>query len=583
MTGECIQKELHLRLSLKDMRTTLLSFLLLFAQLSGAQERYYTDPLKIPLLLSASFAELRANHFHSGIDIKTQGTIGLPVYAVADGYVSRIAVSPSGFGNALYINHPNGTTSVYGHLDRFSPEITKYIRNLQYEKESFRIDVQVPAEVFPVKQGEEIAKSGNTGSSGGPHLHFEIRDTKTEEPLNPLDLGFSVTDNTPPKIFSLLVVPLSDTSHVDFQSNPKSYQVVYYDGSYHLKNNPAIPVYGELGFAIQANDYFDGTNNKCGINALSLNVNGETQFTFLLNRFSFDYTRYINSHIDYEEYIRSKRRYIKTWIDPGNLLPIYNYNLSQGIVKAGEKNYQVQISITDSYGNKSTLEFNLDGKYKEVHREHKKGSELMKYNEVNGFEADDCSIEIPLGALYKDIDFSYSTKPTTTAFLSDFQYVGDKTVPLQKAARLKIRPRTCPPDLESKLVLVNVDSDNGTPVAVGGDYKNGWVETNVMSLGTYAVMADTLAPVITSLSIDSNGLKESNRIRFRIRDDLSGIDKIVGLLDGKWALFEYDAKTATITHVFDKERFEFGKRHSFQLTVSDYRENSAVYKATFWK
>lgn len=565
------------------MKTRLLLIFLFFVSVLQAQQSYYLAPLKIPLFLSASFAELRTNHFHSGIDIKTQGVTGLPVYAVADGYVSRIAVSPSGFGKALYIDHPNGTTSVYGHLERFAPEIQKYVMDQQYEKQSFQVDLQVPASLFLVKKGDEVAKSGNTGSSGGPHLHFEIRDTKSEEPLNPLDLGFTVTDNTAPKIFSLLVVPLSDTSHVNYQTAAKSYPVVFYDGKYHLKDNPVILVYGKVGFAIQANDYFDGSSNKCGINSLSMSVDGETEFTFLLNRFSFSDSRYVNSHIDYEEFTASKRRFIKSWIDPGNQLPVYTYSLSQGVLDAGLRSYPVEISVADSYGNKSVLSFKVEGKYKEVHRIHKSGSEIMKYNRNNSFSKGECSLEIPNGALYKDIDFSYYTKPTTAAYFSDFQYVGDKTVPLQIPAILKIKPRNLNPELESKVVIVNVVSDNGAPVAVGGEYKNGWVETGIRTLGTYAVMVDTIAPVITSLSIENNTLKESSQIRFRIGDNLSGIDKIEGLLDGKWALFDYDAKTARITHVFDKERFEFGKSHHLKLTVTDYRGNSNVYEASFWK
>ena len=565
------------------MKIRLLTLFTLFASFLGAQQAYYSDPLKIDLLLSASFAELRSNHFHSGIDIKTQGATGLPVYAVADGYISRIAVSPTGFGKALYINHSNGTTSVYGHLERFAPEIQKYVVDQQYKEESFRVDLQVPSSLFPVKRGDEIASSGNSGSSGGPHLHFEIRDTQSEEPLNPLELGFSVKDNLPPKFFSLLVVPLSDTSHVNYIASAKSYPIVYYDGKYHLKDNPVIPVYGKVGFAIQVNDYFDGTNNKCGINSLALTIAGEIQFAFKLNRFSFDDTRYINSHIVYEEWMDSKRRFVKTWIDPGNRLPIYTCNLSQGILDAGLKSYPVEIAVADAYGNKSELVFKVEGKYKEVHRIINPGSKRMAFNHDNFFSSSDCVIEIPRGALYKDIDFTYTTRPTTTAYYSGFQLIGDKKAPLQLPAKLRIKPRSLRTDLQSKVVVVNVDADNGAPAAVGGEYRNGWVETEVRTLGTYAVMVDTIAPSITPLSIENNVLTESSRIRFTIRDNLSGVDRIVGLLDGKWALFDYDAKTNRITHVFDKARFDFGKRHTIQLKVSDYRNNESIYEASFWK
>ncbi|WP_167618874.1 M23 family metallopeptidase [Maribellus sediminis] len=564
------------------MRKGILILLLLAAALLQAQERLYTDPLKVPLLLSGSFAELRSNHFHSGIDFKTQGVTGLPVYAVADGYISRIAVSPTGYGNALYIDHPNGTTSVYGHLQSFSPEIGKYVKEKQYENKSFRVDLTLPPYLFPVKQDQEIAKSGNSGSSGGPHLHFELRDTRSEEPLNPLEYGFSVVDNTPPKFFSLLVVPLSDTSQVDLQRASKSYPVVFYDGKYHLKNNP-VKVYGEVGFAVQVNDYFDGTYNKCGIIKLSASIDGETSFAFQLNRFSFDNSRYINSHIDYEEYQSSKRRFVKTWVDPGNLLPVYAYNLKQGIVEAGPGTHQVEIEIEDSHGNKAELAFKIEQKSAEIPLVNKNKVILMPYNRDNSFESEECELEIPKGALYKNLKFTYSTRPTTDAYSSDFQLVASKTVPLQTAVTLRIKPRNLDEKLQSKAVVVNVDSDDGSPSAVGGTYKKGWIETDIRTLGTYALMVDTVAPEITPLSLENGALTESSRIRFKLNDDLSGIKSIDGYLDDKWALFEYDAKSGRITHYFDKERFELGRRHNFRLVVTDYRDNTSVYKASFWK
>ncbi|MDX1284434.1 MAG: M23 family metallopeptidase, partial [Draconibacterium sp.] len=220
------------------MRRCIFYLFLFISVLSYGQERYYSNPVKIPMLLSGSFAELRSNHFHSGIDIKTQGTTGIPIFAVADGYISRIAVSPTGFGKALYIKHPNGTTSVYAHLLKFQPEVENYVKNRQYEEKSYKVDLHLPSFLFPIKKDDEIAKSGNSGSSGGPHLHFEIRDTHTQEPLNPLKYNFPITDNIPPKIFSVLVVPLDEKSHVNFGTVQRSYPVVFYDGKYQLKNNP---------------------------------------------------------------------------------------------------------------------------------------------------------------------------------------------------------------------------------------------------------------------------------------------------------------------------------------------------------
>ena len=565
------------------MRTFFTHLFLFFALFGMAQQRYYTDPVKIPLLLSGSFAELRSNHFHSGIDIKTQGTTGLPVYAVADGYVSRIAVSPTGYGNALYINHPNGTTSVYGHLKAFSPEIAKYVKDQQYEQQSFRVDLSVPAYLFPVKQDQEIAKSGNSGSSGGPHLHFEIRDTETEEPINPLDFGFPVKDDIAPKIFSVLLVPLTDSSHVAYSHTPKSYPVVFYDGKYHLKNNPTIPVWGEIGVAIQANDYFNDTYNKCGINLLRMSFNNEDQFSFTLNRFSFSDTRFINSHIVYSQYKTAKRRYVKTWLDPGNKLPIYTHNGSEGhIIPKNGQNDKIAIELQDSYGNASLIDFNIVGKKASVKADSSSG-ELFAYNRFNRFQNDSARIEIPAGCLYTDFRFEYHTKKAPEDFYSDYHFFYNNTVPLHKNATIAIRTNHLPKPLESKVIMAYVDPKTGEFSAAGGRYANGWVTTETRNLGVYAVTVDTIPPEITPLSIADNKLTESSRIRFKIKDDLAGIKTIEGLLDGKWALFEYDPRTATITHYFDKERFELGKNHTFKLIISDYRNNNAVYETHFWK
>ncbi len=560
-----------------------LFFVLLYS--SFAQNISIVPPVKIPMVLSGSFAELRSNHFHSGIDIKTQGVTGLPVYSVADGYVSRISVSPSGFGNALYITHFNGTTSVYGHLESFRNDIQEYVKNIQYEKESFQVDIQVPENQFPVKQGEEVAQSGNTGSSGGPHLHFEIRDTKTEEPLNPLNYQLPVADNQPPRMFNLLVIPQNRDAHVSFQSNKKSFPLVFSNGKYRLSEISSVPVYGEIGFAVEANDFFNESANKCGIYSMEMEIDGELYFSVQFHKFSFDETRFINSFIDYQQFIRYNRRYQKAFVDPGNKMSVYQQVKQRGIYNFNdEKKHQVKFMLKDAYGNLSELEFTVESKPARLNPTQPAYSKIFRYNESNEFKAENIELKIKPGNLYDDVFFQYKTIPGNNRLYSDIHKIHNNSTPIHKNAELKINSVALPQFLQSKALLVNVDTLTGKFYATGGEYSDGWIKGNISNFGNYAVAVDTVPPVIAPLSIkDKNSLTESNRIRFRISDNLAGIDKIEGFIDGKWALFEYDQKNATITHRFDASRFEMKKRHQFVLNVTDYKGNTATYEASFWK
>ncbi|MBT3384028.1 MAG: M23 family metallopeptidase [Prolixibacteraceae bacterium] len=567
------------------MKFILLVLSLLNSVLVFGQNRYYTDPVKIPMLLSGSFAELRNNHFHSGIDIKTGGAIGVPVFAVANGFISRIAVSPTGFGKALYIQHPNGTTSVYAHLNKFSSEIEKYVKNIQYEKKTFRVDLPVPPKMFTVEQGDIIAKSGNSGSSGGPHLHFEIRETKTEKPRNPLKYNFTIVDKTAPKIFSVLLAPLSKTSHINCKIEKKRYPVVFYEGKYQLKNSPIIPVYGKIGFAVETNDYFDGSLNKCGIYSLQLKIDGELYFSFQMDQFSFGETKFINSHIDYEHFTKSKRRFQKAWIEPGNQLGIYKYIREKGIFEVNDGNiHHIEFVLTDTYGNTSELEFSIESKYKETKPPKENFIEIFEFDKINVFSTNSLDLEIHKGSMYNNINFQYKKLPAPDNYYSDFHVIHKNTVPLHKSADVRIKTNNLPKILESKALLINIDTISGNYFASGGEFNKGWVKSKLSTFGTYAVTVDTIPPKIIPLSLkNKNTLSETNRLRFKISDDLSGIKNIEGIIDDKWALFEYDPKNHLITHYFDNERFELKKRHQLLLTVSDYKGNKTTYEATFWK
>lgn len=545
---------------------------------------YFEAPLKIPFFLAGNFAELRPNHFHGGIDIKTQGRTGLPVYAAAEGSISRIVISPSGYGNALYIDHPNGTTTVYGHLQSFALPIEDYIRKIQYEKETFAIDQIVPAGTLPVKKGEQIAKSGNAGSSAGPHLHFEIRRTKEEIMMNPLLFHMPVKDKTKPVIQALMVYPVSDDAGVSGKQQPQRFETILTGNSYQLKNNQPIPVWGKIGFGLQAIDLLDGNPNKCGIYSLKLSIDNELIYSFTMDDLVIDESKYINSHMDYEQAIRSGRRLYRTWLEPGNKLSIYDIIEKRGIFKAIDgQTHQVKYEVTDAYGNATSLSFKVQSREATFTAPETKG-ELFKFNRNNHIRNEDLEFSIPEGALYNDVDFLYQKKPGNPKFYSPVYQLHNPYTPLHFACLLRIKAVNLPTKLESKVMLAQVDPVSGRIYSATGKFVDGWVEGNIRVLGNYTLAVDTVAPKIVSLSIaDKKTLKETGKLRFTITDNLSGIETFRGTIDGQWVLFKYDLKNNLISYTFDKERFQLGKNHLLNLEVTDYKGNTSKYKANFYK
>ncbi|HLN71918.1 MAG TPA: M23 family metallopeptidase [Prolixibacteraceae bacterium] len=545
---------------------------------------YYSSPVKIPIFLAGNFAELRPNHFHGGIDIKTQGKTGLPVYVAADGMVSRISINSIGYGNALYIDHPNGTTTVYGHLESFSPAIQNYIRKIQYEKETFIINQTVPPGALPVKKGEEVAKSGNTGSSGGPHLHFEIRRTKGDILLNPLLFHMPAKDNLKPLVQSLMVYPVSEEASVSGKPLPQRFETVLAGNGYSLKNKQPIPVWGKIGFGIQSVDLLDGSPNKCGIYSLKLSIDNEVIYSFTMDDVVLDESKYINSHMDYALALRTGRRLYRTWLEPGNKLSIYDVVEKRGIFSATDnKAHQVKYDITDVYGNATSLSFTIQSKETAVPKVEAKG-EHFKYNHNNHIRNDELEFEVPEGALYDDVDFIYAKKTKNPKFYSATYQLHNAYVPLHFACPLKIKADNLPANLQSKVMLAQVDPVSGRIYSATGKYVDGWVEGNIRVLGNYALAVDTTAPKIIPLSIaNKKTLQEPNRIRFTVTDNLSGIDSIRGTIDDKWVLFEYDLKNNLISYTFDKSRMVFGKNHILHLEVADFKGNKSTYTANFYK
>ena len=573
---------------MKRFLNTLLFILLAINIYSQSQEKidphYYVCPVKIPVFLAGNFAELRPNHFHGGIDIKTQGKTGLEVDAAAAGYISRITISPTGYGRALYINHPNGTTTVYGHLESVAPQIDEYIRTIQYEKETFTIDQQVQPGLLPVRQGEQIAKSGNAGSSAGPHLHFEIRRTKDEIMLNPLMFNMPVKDKIKPLIQALMVYPLTDDASVNGKRTAQRFEIVKTPNGYQLKLNKPITVFGGVGFGIQTFDKLDGSPNQCGIYKLNLSIDKHLVYSFALDEIPVKDTKYVNSQMDYALAMKTGQRLYRTWIEPGNKLNIYSTIEKHGIFQATDgKQHDVKYEVADVYGNTSYLSFKIQSKELKVQEIPRKGK-LFKYNHHNEIKDDGIRFYIPEGALYTDVDFQYAQKPSSAKFYSPVYQLHNALTPLHIACNLKIRANNLPENLRDKVIMAQVDPVSGRVYSATGKFDDGWVEGNIRVLGYYALVADTNAPKIIPLNgNDKKTPVDPNSIRFKITDDLSGVDNFRGTIDGKWVLFEYDLKNNLLSYTFDKKRFNFGKEHQLILEVTDFKGNKSSYKSNFRK
>lgn len=545
----------------------------------------FTGPLKLPFAFSGNFGELRANHFHSGLDFRTQGQTGIPVHAVKDGYISRIGVSTSGYGNALYMNHPDGTTSVYGHLERFHPKLQEYLREKQYDRESFQVNITLSSGEFDFKKDEIIAWSGNSGSSGGPHLHFEIRNTESERAYNPIFYIPGLKDNSAPKITAIYVYPLTPNSNVGQERTKKRFETVPIKGGCRLKNNQPVELYGKIGFGIQSEDNFNDTGFKWGIYSADLFCDGKQVFGFKMDNFSFADTRYANSQADYEEYIKAHRWIQRLYKQPGNHLDIYDPADNDGILNLDDgKGHEFEIVVSDAFKNKTSLKFRTTSKKSQLPVKNQASDNHFLFDQTNVFENEKIKVEIPKGALYDNLDFVWKSAPKPTGCFSELQQVCSKLIPLQKPYSLSIKCDWIPENLRDKTLIVSVDPTTGQKAAIGGEYSGGWVTVKTYLFGSFSVTVDKTPPVITPLSIkDKKTLTNTLKVQFKIGDNLSGIKSYRGEIDGNWVLFEYDPKSNLLSYTFDKDRMTFGKSHLLRLVVTDNKQNESEYKAIIYK
>lgn len=540
--------------------------------------------MDLPIEVAGNFMELRTNHFHSGLDMKTNGRIGQPVMAVAQGWVSRIKVSPWGYGKAVYIDHPSGYTTVYGHLDRLSGPLAKKLLAIQYANRSFSVDQYFKPGELPVAQGEVIAYSGNTGGSTAPHLHFEVRRTSDQHALDPQRYGMHAPDTVRPTITGLRAYPLDSLSNAG--PYPAGYAgfatVQLNDSTYGLKAGAKVSAMGTVGLALNVTDRYSNSSNTCGIEALSMAVDGKVVADIHLDEVDFGLQRYVNAYMDYGLYKEKDMYYNRCYKLPNNKLDLYGKATEPGtITTVAGKDQAVEIVATDRAGNRSTLRFTLHGATAEEAAKWPvpaQQGQYCPYNQPNEVALEGMRFSLPPNALYENARLTSSRSAAPAHALAPLFKVQDEYTPVQLSCQLAIAVnKGFTAENAGKLLLVRMVK--GKPVAEGGTYADGWVTGAVRNLGAFTVMLDTTPPLLTPIGLSEN-MKGKKAFKVKVRDNLSGIDQYVGTVDGKWVLLEYEPKTSTLEHTFDAWS-DLPGEHEFRLEVTDERGNKSTLVRKF--
>lgn len=569
------------------MNVKLIFLFLFLVTVAAAQNPYYSKPLQIQPRTEQTFAEIENGQFFTGVNLSTLGTAGVPVLAVADGFVSRVVVSPKGLGKALYITHDNGTTSVYGYLSDFRPDIDLHVKNFQYEKKSYQVDLTFPPELVPVGKNQAVALSGKSGEAKTAALYFGMLNTKSHDYLNPLALALRITDTQAPKIVALQIVPLSENAYVNYTREKVIFQTEYIDGKYALRNNQEINLYGPVGFAIEVTDSAGNAKNSMtsGFTEFELSIDGEIYSVFNVNRIKQNQLKAVNGWIDFDEYAQSRRVFAKTWAPACNALNNFEFTENRGILDAAINiKYPVKIEVKDVKGNSAVLEFTVNGRYRELPEAKNEATAVFTCNSLNKHETTDFRIEVPANALFNDTPLRYEKTGEAPGYFSPVHKVELLPAALNATAKISLKCNALSPAEENKVLIVKINPATGEVAPVGGVFENGWITAETEGPGSFAVAADITPPAIVPHSIENNEkLTDTNQLLFTVTDDLSGIAGITATLDGQWVLFEHDAQAKTINHRFDATRFEMNKNHRLTITVTDFKGNSSVYEAEFYK
>lgn len=560
---------------MKLLLAILLAPLFLFSQ--DYPQETFQSPLGIPLDLSGSFGELRSNHFHSGLDFKTSGKEGLPVYAAADGYISRIKISTFGYGKAIYITHPNGYTSVYGHLQKANGAIQDYIRKRHYQERSYEIEMYLYPTELPVKKGDIIAYSGNTGGSGGPHLHFEFRDTKSEQIINPMHFGFKkiIKDERKPVIQGVVAYPIDSTIVNNSQKPINISFSKQADGSY---LSVKVKTNGKVAFGINAYDFCTNGYNKNGLYKVKAYLNGVLQYQYGFDSFAFDESRYINNFIDYERFHEMGQRVQKLFQLNEYPLSVVSGNKKDGIIKVQPNtNYNYKVELYDFHGNKVDLVIPIEFALQEtkIAKTVQKTPYYIKAKTESIFEKNNVSVYVPENAFYNNFYMNFDVS-------NDIVTLHDDSVPVHKNITLTFNDVVGLTEEQlSKTYIATLD---GYKLDYNKTYRKGnSFSVKTKTLGKYKLAQDTTPPRIYNVNfVEGKKLTDQKTISVSVTDLHSDIDTYNGYLNGKWILMEYDYKTKKLIHNLDDKIYVEG-RNDLKIVVTDNLQNSTTFESYFFR
>lgn len=527
----------------------------------------FRSPIGIPIALSGNFGELRSNHFHTGLDIKTNGSINYRIYAIDSGYVSRINISHWGYGKAIYVSHPNGFTSVYAHLDHFPEKIEKIVRKKQYEITNETMTYYLDSSQLEVKRGEVIAYSGNTGSSSGPHLHFEIRDTKTEHPVNPQLFNFDIPDNKPPMLRQIKIYPFNG-SKINNKCSETYFSLKKWNQSYHLNNDSIISISGSFGLGIMAFDYYNNSSNRCGVYSIKMLVDNQKKYELKFNELDFETNRQINIHKDYKIYESKRQKIHKLFIHPKNELDIYKRSLGDGLCHFKDTLlHKISIEVSDINQNVSFLNFY-------VKNDQDSPCDII---EESIFKEKVYSLDSNL-VLIMDSNSMYESKKTNLVSLNS-GYILKNEGPVKNKFILALKLSNKNQLFADKIFLAYI-TKNGNISNKNGELNEDWISSKINKFGTYKLILDSIPPKISK--VGNNATKYPNQsLEFKVTDFQSGVEDYNVFIDDRWVLSNYSHKSYKLIVPLDQySNVKFGN-HRCRVEVIDERNNISSYEFEF--